>query len=111
MSVGGRPDVGHHEPATRTGGHGTVTITAGRQQATVAQRPDQTLLQAARFGGLHVLASCEQGHCGTCMARVTQGAAEMLSNELLDDDEVAEGWVLTCQAVPVTPDVHVVYDF
>jgi hypothetical protein len=34
----------------------------------------------------------------------------MRNNEALTDDEVAEGWVLTCQAVPVTPDVEVVYE-
>jgi hypothetical protein len=34
----------------------------------------------------------------------------MLNNEALDDDEVAVGWVLTCQSLPTTPSVRVVYE-
>jgi 3-ketosteroid 9alpha-monooxygenase subunit B len=41
---------------------------------------------------------------------VVQGAVEMRVNDVLEDDEVTEGWVLTCQAFPVTPVVEVVYE-
>jgi hypothetical protein len=44
------------------------------------------------------------------MARLVEGSARMLNNEALDDDEVAEGWVLTCQSLPTTPSVRVVYE-
>jgi hypothetical protein len=44
------------------------------------------------------------------MARIVSGSARMLNNDALDDDEVAEGWVLTCQSLPVSPTVHVVYE-
>lgn len=87
----------------------TVTITLGGQTETVEHRAGDTILQAARWCGLRVKTSCEAGHCATCMALVVEGQAEMKVNDALDADEVAEGWVLTCQAVPVT-DVRVVYD-
>jgi ferredoxin len=44
------------------------------------------------------------------MARLTEGRATMRVNDALDDDEVAEGYILTCQAVPDTPSVTVHYE-
>ena len=48
--------------------------------------------------------------CSTCRARVTEGRCEMDTNYSLDDAEVAAGYVLTCQARPVTPTISVDYD-
>ena len=70
----------------------------------------ETLLESARRAGLTPPFSCEAGNCATCMARVTEGEAKMRVNNALDDDEVAEGWILTCQGEPVTPHVTVVYE-
>jgi hypothetical protein len=44
------------------------------------------------------------------MAHLVEGQVEMFVNNALTDDEVAEGWVLTCQSVPTSPSVHVVYE-
>jgi 3-ketosteroid 9alpha-monooxygenase subunit B len=44
------------------------------------------------------------------MARVVAGRVEMRNNEVLEDDDLALGWVLTCQAVPVGGDVEVIYE-
>jgi hypothetical protein len=44
------------------------------------------------------------------MARVVEGSVLMRNNEALEPAEVAEGWVLTCQAVPTSSSVHVVYE-
>lgn len=87
----------------------TVTITLDGRTETVEHRGTDTILQAARWAGLRVKTSCEAGHCATCMALVVEGRAVMKANDALDDDEVAEGWVLTCQAVPVTDEVRVVF--
>lgn len=70
----------------------------------------ETLLESARRAGLMPPFSCESGNCGTCIAQVTEGEAKMRVNNALDDDEVTEGWVLTCQGEPVTPDITVVYE-
>ncbi|ABW12391.1 Oxidoreductase FAD-binding domain protein [Parafrankia sp. EAN1pec] len=88
----------------------TVTIKLGGKTVTTAHRRDSTLLQTARYAGLRAPSSCETGSCATCMARVVQGRAEMRINDALTPDEVAEGWVLTCQAMPVTPVIEVVYE-
>ncbi|GAA5061327.1 ferredoxin--NADP reductase [Nocardia callitridis] len=87
-----------------------VTIRLGRQKVTVAYRRGSTLLQTARSAGLRAPSSCETGSCGTCMARLRIGSARMVNNDVLDDDEVAEGWVLTCQSLPTSPTVHVSYE-
>jgi hypothetical protein len=44
------------------------------------------------------------------MARLTQGSARMINNDALEDDEVDDGWVLTCQALPTSRTVRVVYE-
>jgi ferredoxin len=72
--------------------------------------PGETLLQSARRAGLTPPFSCESGNCGTCIAKLTEGAATMKVNDVLDEDEVADGYVLTCQAVPDTPTTSVHYE-
>jgi ferredoxin len=91
-------------PATR------VTIEVGGRTDTTEHRAGTTILQTARQMGLDAPYSCEAGNCATCMARLVEGEAEMMTNDALTDDEVAEGWVLTCQAVPTSPSVRVVYE-
>ncbi|MGE2720512.1 2Fe-2S iron-sulfur cluster-binding protein [Mycolicibacterium celeriflavum] len=87
-----------------------VVIELDRKTTTAPYRSGNTLLQTARMAGLRAPSSCETGSCGTCMARIVTGSARMLNNDALDDDEVAEGWVLTCQSLPTSRTVHVVYE-
>jgi ferredoxin-NADP reductase len=87
-----------------------VTIELDRRTTTAQYRSGNTLLQTARLAGLKAPSSCETGSCGTCIAQVVEGAARMLNNNALTDDEVAEGWVLTCQAMPTTKTVRVSYE-
>jgi ferredoxin-NADP reductase len=89
---------------------GEVTLHLGGRKVTVPHRPGTTVLQSARFAGLRAPSSCESGSCATCMARVVEGEARMRNNEALTRGEVADGWVLTCQAEPVSSSVTVVYE-
>jgi ferredoxin len=88
-----------------------VVIELDRKTTTANYRAGDTLLQTARSAGLQAPYSCETGSCGTCMARITEGSARMVNNDALEDDEVDEGYVLTCQALPTSPIVRVTYDF
>ncbi|MGE2835212.1 2Fe-2S iron-sulfur cluster-binding protein [Mycobacterium sp. SMC-4] len=87
-----------------------VVIELNRTKTTATYRKGDTLLQTARSAGLKAPYSCETGSCGTCMARIVDGSARMLNNDALDDDEVAEGWVVSCQALPTSPRVHMIYE-
>jgi ferredoxin len=92
------------------GADGSITITLDGSTESVAPRAGETLLESARRAGMGPPLSCEAGNCGTCMALITDGHATMRVNDALDDNEVAEGYVLTCQAVPDTPSVTLTYD-
>jgi len=85
-----------------------VTILLDGKSATITMQPGDTILESARRAGLAPPFSCEAGNCGTCMAKLTEGTATMRVNDALDDDEVEEGYVLTCQGVP---DGSVVVDY
>jgi ferredoxin len=89
---------------------GTVTILLDRQKASVQRVENETLLESARRAGLSPPFSCEAGNCGTCMAKLVEGKATMRVNDALDEDEVAEGYILTCQGVPDTESVTVEYE-
>ncbi|MFG3026864.1 2Fe-2S iron-sulfur cluster-binding protein [Streptomyces sp. NPDC048254] len=89
---------------------GTVTILLSTKRVSVPKHPNETLLQSARRAGLTPPFSCEAGNCATCMARVTEGSATMRVNDALTEDEVAEGYVLTCQGVPDEGSVTVHYE-
>ncbi|MBT8188342.1 MAG: ferredoxin--NADP reductase [Croceitalea sp.] len=54
--------------------------------------------------------SCQGGVCSSCIARVVEGKAEMVKNQILTDGEVAEGLILTCQSHPITPNLKIDYD-
>ncbi|WP_019926865.1 ferredoxin--NADP reductase [Nocardia sp. BMG111209] len=87
-----------------------VTVRYGRRRVSGAHRAGSTILQTARALGVAPPSSCEAGSCATCIARIVRGSARMRHNDALGEDEVADGWVLTCQAFPTSPVVHVVYE-
>jgi 3-ketosteroid 9alpha-monooxygenase subunit B len=89
---------------------GTVTIHLDRKKVSVPRVAGETLLESARRAGLSPPFSCEAGNCGTCMAKLIEGSATMRTNDVLEDDEIADGYILTCQAVPDTPSVRVQYE-
>ena len=87
-----------------------VTIELDGRTGTVEHRPGTTILQTARQLGMSPPYSCESGSCATCMAKLVEGSVKMHVNDVLTDDEVADGWVLTCQSVPTSPTVRVEYE-
>ena len=99
-------------PASVAAETGTrVTVELDGRSSSADYRPGTTILQTARQMGLSPPFSCESGSCATCMAILVEGTAAMHVNNALTDDEVAQGWILTCQAVPTSVSVHAVYDY
>ncbi|TCM02924.1 1,2-phenylacetyl-CoA epoxidase subunit PaaE [Sphingomonas sp. PP-CC-3G-468] len=68
------------------------------------------ILDSVRAAGAPAPYACKGGVCATCRAKVLTGTVEMRLNYGLTDDEVAQGYVLTCQSTPTTDDVVVSYD-
>jgi ring-1,2-phenylacetyl-CoA epoxidase subunit PaaE len=68
------------------------------------------ILESARASGLPAPFACKAGVCATCRAKVTKGKVEMAARYGLTDEEVAAGYVLTCQSVPLGDGVAVDYD-
>ena len=68
------------------------------------------ILDSARAAGLPAPFACKAGVCATCRAKVTSGKVEMAARYGLTDEEVEDGYVLTCQSVPAGDGVAVDYD-
>jgi ring-1,2-phenylacetyl-CoA epoxidase subunit PaaE len=76
----------------------------------LAMGPQDRVLDIALEAGLDLPYSCRGGVCCTCRARVLEGRAAMERNFTLEQQEIDQGFVLTCQARPLTPTLVVSYD-
>jgi ring-1,2-phenylacetyl-CoA epoxidase subunit PaaE len=99
-----------HAEVPPSGERCTVTLDLDGRSTTVASVRTATLLEAAQSVRPDVPFACRGGVCGTCRARVVDGTVTMKRNYALEDEEVAAGFVLTCQARPTSATVHVDFD-
>lgn len=91
-------------------GDTTITITLDDETQTFVMSKKQSVLEAVLDKGLDAPFSCQGGICSTCIARLKKGKVEMRNNQILTDEELEEGFVLTCQSHPTTPTLEVDYD-
>jgi ring-1,2-phenylacetyl-CoA epoxidase subunit PaaE len=88
-----------------------MSVTLNGRRVSVTFDPDKhSILDNVRAAGLPAPYACKGGVCATCRAKVTSGKVEMKVNYGLSARELAEGYVLTCQATPVTDLVAITYD-
>jgi ring-1,2-phenylacetyl-CoA epoxidase subunit PaaE len=87
-----------------------VTIVLDGKQTTLSLPTGTPILDAAQRIRSDLPFACKGGVCGTCRAKVTAGEVTMRRNYALEPHELAEGFVLTCQGLPVTDQVTVDYD-
>jgi ring-1,2-phenylacetyl-CoA epoxidase subunit PaaE len=87
-----------------------VIVRDGMRREIQFQRDQPSILDAASAAGLEVPFSCTSGVCGTCRAKLVEGEVRMERNFALDKAEVAAGFVLTCQAHPVSERVVLSFD-
>jgi ring-1,2-phenylacetyl-CoA epoxidase subunit PaaE len=71
---------------------------------------NQSILQAALQNNVQLPYSCRAGICSTCMALCKSGKVAMAENDVLTDDDLAKGWILTCTGHPVGEDVLIEFD-
>jgi ring-1,2-phenylacetyl-CoA epoxidase subunit PaaE len=88
-----------------------MSITLNGRRRNVSFDPEKhSILDNVRAAGLPAPFACKGGVCATCRARVTSGEVTMKVNYGLSEQELAEGYVLTCQATPLTDNVALTYD-
>lgn len=88
----------------------TVTIRLYGQEYTFPVEPDETILTAAQRANADPPYACQIGACCTCRAKLLSGKVRMDEREALSDDEIADGYILTCQSHPLTDDCVADYD-
>jgi ring-1,2-phenylacetyl-CoA epoxidase subunit PaaE len=92
------------------GGSAVTVVLDGRSLTFNLAREGSSILEATLRARPDAPYACKHGVCGTCRARVLEGAVEMDTNYALEPDEIARGVVLTCQSHPVTDQVTVDFD-
>jgi len=95
---------------TKLDGKTEITILLDDETTTFTMKQEENILNAALDKDLDAPYSCQGGICSSCMAKVTEGKAIMKNNSILSDDEVAEGYILTCEAHPTTDKITIDYD-
>jgi ring-1,2-phenylacetyl-CoA epoxidase subunit PaaE len=89
----------------------TMLVTLdGRKRRVAFDAAAGNILDSARAAGLPAPFACKAGVCATCRARIVSGEVEMAARYGLTDEEVAAGYVLTCQSVPKGDGVELDYD-
>ncbi|MBC7373331.1 MAG: ferredoxin--NADP reductase [Frankiales bacterium] len=87
----------------------TVEVTLEGQQHQLPWPAERVLLDVLLDAGLDAPYSCRQGNCSACACQLVDGEVRLLENNVLEQQDLDEGWILACQSVPLTPIVTVSY--
>jgi len=87
-----------------------ITVLLDDEETTFEMSKKKLILTAALDEGLDAPFSCQGGICSSCLAKVTEGNAIMDKNSILSDEELEEGFILTCQAHPTTQKITIDFD-
>ena len=97
-------------PAAAGGAHAaTLSVTLDGATTVLPWPPGARMLDVLIDAGLDAPYSCRQGICGACACQLIGGEVEMAHNEVLEAADLADGYILACQAVPLTPEVSITY--
>jgi ring-1,2-phenylacetyl-CoA epoxidase subunit PaaE len=91
-------------------GSDVTIVLDGRRSSFTLARTDVPVLDAAIRVRSDAPFACKGGVCGTCRAKLVSGTVEMDTHYALEPEEVAAGYVLTCQSHPTSPEVTLDYD-
>ena len=86
-----------------------VTVELDGQRRSVPWRRTEKLLDALLGAGLDAPYSCREGACSACVCSLVSGEVRLARNEVLNDDDVADGYILACQAQPVSDEIVIEY--
>jgi len=91
-------------------GQTEVTVLLDDEELCFTMNQKDNILAAALRNDVDAPYSCQGGVCSSCLGKVTQGTAVMVKNSILTDDEVNEGFILTCQAHPTSSKISIDFD-
>jgi ring-1,2-phenylacetyl-CoA epoxidase subunit PaaE len=104
------PDPAEHTDPVAAGPGSAVTVVLDGRATTVNLPRDVPILDVAQRVRADLPFACKGGVCGTCRAKVTAGEVRMRRNFALEQRELDDGFVVTCQSLPTTDEVTVDYD-
>jgi 3-ketosteroid 9alpha-monooxygenase subunit B len=87
----------------------TLSVTLDGATTRLPWPAGARMLDVLIDAGLDAPYSCRQGICGACACQLTSGEVEMAHNEVLEEGDLAEGYILACQALAQTPGVSITY--
>ena len=82
----------------------------GMTRQFVMKYAGDSILDAAADQGINLPFACKGGVCATCRAKVVTGKVSMKKNYAIEEDELENGYILTCQAHPRTPELSIDFD-
>ena len=87
----------------------TLEVTLDGEKRVLAWPPGSRMLDVLIDAGLAAPYSCRQGVCGACACQLTGGEVDMAHNEVLEAEDIADGYILACQSLPLTESVSIEY--
>jgi 3-ketosteroid 9alpha-monooxygenase subunit B len=98
------------EPVAGGGIAATLKVTLDGATRSLAWPAGARMLDVLIEAELDPPFSCREGICGACACQLIEGKVEMASNEVLEDADLADGLILACQSVALTPEVSIRYE-
>ncbi|MEV0854455.1 ferredoxin--NADP reductase [Nocardia fluminea] len=94
-------------PLTDTGNASNVVVRLDGRTHALAWPASANLVDVLLDAGIDAPFSCREGDCGSCMCTLTAGTVDPGRTEALDPDDIADGYILACQARPTSPELEV----
>lgn len=110
VSITGDPFAPVSTADTITEDAAAVTVEIDGETHELGWPRETVLLDVLLARGIEAPYSCREGACSACVCRLADGEVKLLRNDVLEKEDLADGYVLACQAIPVTDTVRITYD-